>query len=50
MFALVSSNLAGESVLDWSEKTLRGTHSQPGAQTFEPPLNSVLGVSNLARR
>jgi hypothetical protein len=50
MFALVSSNLAGESVLDWSEKMLRGTHSQPGAQTFAPHLNSVIGSSKLARR
>jgi len=50
IFALVSSTLAGPSAIDWSEKTLLGTNSQPASQTVAPPSIGARGFSKLGPR
>ncbi len=50
IFALVSSSLAGESLFDWGEKALQGSHSLPGPRRIVQPSNSMPDSSRTARR
>jgi len=41
IFAYVAANREGQSLFDWSEKTMGGSSSQPAAQEISPPMNSA---------